>query len=321
MLYNIKRLFYIPAAITCLLMNACIKEVKVEKAPEPGYFERTKFILQGNTGFSKFNYYLERTGLLDTLAAAGPFTVFAPDDNAFKTSPYPIDTLLTLSQRMQYHILKGSISLRKLPLGMNQELPTVDGKKIWISRWKKGADTITTVNGCPVSLPDVATNNGYLNVLSDVMELQTHNDIEDMIKNDQSLTFLSTALNRTGLFEYIKNNKNITILAPDNNSFRTAKIFTNMEQVLAMNIDSLTQLMKHHLMPERKFIYDVRTDIGNGITQFTMLDGTTIKAAVSGNSIAWIPKTAWIYPINYNRISYPANNAILHRVQGVILLW
>ncbi len=304
-----------------MLPGACRKEVKIEKMPEPGYFERAKFILQANAGFSKFCYYLQRTGFLDSLAGEGPFTVLAPDDNALKGAQYPIDTVYTLAQRIRYHILKGKVSLRKLPLGMNQELPAADGKKVWVSRWMKGTDTITAVNGCQVSIADVPTNNGYLNVLSDVMELETHVAIEDMMKNDQSLTFLSTALNRTGLFNYIKTNKNVTILAPDNNAFRVSGIFPSMERVLTMNIDSLTQLMKHHLIPQRKFIFDVRTDIGNGITEFMMLDGTKIRAAASGNAIAWIPKTSWIYPIYNSRVSYPADDAILHRVAGVILLW
>ena len=153
------------------------------------------------------------------------------------------------------------------------------------------------------------------------MELETHVAIEDMLKNDQGLTIFSTALNRTGLFDYIKTNKNITILAPDNNAFRISGLIPSMERVLTMDMDSLTQLMKHHLMPGRKFINDIKTDIGNGITQFTMLDGTTIKAAISGKSVAWLPKTGRINPITNDRISYPADEAVLHRVKGVILLW
>lgn len=308
-------------AAACLFAGSCTKEVKVEKAPEPGYFERTKFLLQGNAGFSTFCYYLRRTGLLDSLGAEGPFTVLAPDDNAFKNLLYPPDTVGTLTQRMRYHILKGKVSLRALPLGMNQELPAADGKKVWVSKWTKGVDTLITVNGCPVSQTDVTTSNGYLNILSDVMELETHTAIEDMLKNDENLTIFSTALNRTGLFDFIRTNKNVTILAPDNNAFRSNGIITSMEQVLTMDLDSLTQLMKHHLMSGRKFMYDIVTDINNGITQFTMLDGTTIRAATLGNSVAWIPKTYWIYPIYNSRVSYPADDAILHRVQGVILLW
>lgn len=330
MLYNLARFLILLALIAGgLFINACTRKTLVEKAPDPGYFERAKFILQLNAGFTKFNDYLQRCGLLDSLAGEGPFTVFAPGDDAFKNILYPLDTITTLKERMRYHILKGAVSLKRLPLGMNQELPAADGKKLWVSRWLNGTDTLSSVNGCPVSTADIKTSNGYVNVLADVIDLQTHSHIEDMIKNDQSLTFFSTALSRTGLFDYIKANKNITILAPDNAAFRSGGI-ASMERVLAMDIDSLTRLMKHHLMPGRKFINDVKTDIGNGNNTCTMLDGTTITASVvrvtrQRESVAWQSNGAFINPRPLvqagTRISYPADDAILHRVSTVVRLW
>ncbi|MBN9381317.1 MAG: fasciclin domain-containing protein [Chitinophagaceae bacterium] len=305
----------------CLLIGACRKEVRVEKKLPDGYFGRTKFILQANAGFSKFCKYLQDASLYDSLAGDGPFTVLAPEDNAFTRMPYPLDPG-TLVQRLKYHVLNGSYSLKKLPLGMNQELPAADERKVWVSKWKEGEDTLITVNGCKVKQADMTTTNGYINILENMMELEDYPDIENMMKNDQSLTFLSTALNRTGLFKYIKENPGTTILAPDNNTFRGYSNINSMERVLSMDLDSLTRLIKHHLIPGKQFMPDLVRVTGRGnYHDFTMLDGTNAKAYSDGRSIYWVTDNGWIYPVSGQRVSYPAENAILHRIGGVLFPW
>ncbi|MEC5145350.1 fasciclin domain-containing protein [Chitinophaga sp. 212800010-3] len=304
----------------CLLAGACKKEVKITKEPVAGYFSRTKYILLANAGFSKFCQYLSDTGLMDSLSTAGPFTVMAPDDNAFSKSPYPIQDA-TLKERIGYHILQGSFSLRQLPLGLNQVLPAAGNRKMWVSKWMEGTDTAIAVNGCRVAQADMPTANGYVNILKDVMELEDHSAIEDVMKNDERFTFMSTALNRTGLFDYIRQNKDVTILAPDNRAFKIYSSINSMERVLSMDIDSLTKLVKHHLLPGKKFATDILVAIGTDRPhKFMMLDGTYVMGYTSGSSFALQSGRNWVTLASRQRYCYPSDDAVLYYITSILEL-
>lgn len=84
-----------------------------------------------------FNDLLESSGVAQSLQAAGPFTVLAPTDAAFKALPDGVlDSLKKpenkekLASIMNYHIIKGMLASSALQNG--QKLPTVSGKEIVI---------------------------------------------------------------------------------------------------------------------------------------------------------------------------------------------
>jgi uncharacterized surface protein with fasciclin (FAS1) repeats len=120
--------------------------------------------------------------LVDTLNSPGPFTVFAPTDDAFNKLPAgTVDTLVkpenkaTLNKILTYHVVAGRISSRQLA-GMIKKgggkatLKTVQGEdltatmsggKIMLTDAKGGMATITTA--------DVFQSNGVINVIDTVL--------------------------------------------------------------------------------------------------------------------------------------------------------
>lgn len=121
-------------------------------------------------------------GLVDTLNSPGPFTVFAPTDEAFAKLPAgTVDTLVkpenkdTLDKVLTYHVVAGKISSKQLA-GMirkgsgKAELKTVQGetlaasmsgKNIVLTDAKGGMSTITTA--------DVFQSNGVIHVIDAVL--------------------------------------------------------------------------------------------------------------------------------------------------------
>src|SRR6202453_3444089 len=84
-------------------------------------------------------------GLVDTLNSPGPFTVFAPTNDAFAKLPAgTVDTLVkpenkaTLTKILTYHVVAGNISAKEIADGIKAgggkyEMTTVEGGKLWAS--------------------------------------------------------------------------------------------------------------------------------------------------------------------------------------------
>ena len=107
--------------------------------------------------------------LVETLSAEGPFTVFAPTNDAFAAIQDTVDTLLMpenksdLQNVLTYHVVAGSYTAADLSDGM--EIETVQGQKLTVSI----VDETVTINGAQVVLADVGTSNGVVHVIDTVL--------------------------------------------------------------------------------------------------------------------------------------------------------
>jgi uncharacterized surface protein with fasciclin (FAS1) repeats len=111
---------------------------------------------------------LTAAGLIDTLKGAGPFTVFAPTDDAFAKLPAgALDDLLTdkdaLTQVLLYHVVPGSVMASDV---VNLDTAaTVEGSSVDITV----ADGKVMVDDAQVIIPDVAASNGVIHVIDTVL--------------------------------------------------------------------------------------------------------------------------------------------------------
>lgn len=108
-------------------------------------------------------------GLVDTLKSDGPFTVFAPTDDAFAALPEgTVDTLLMPENKDQlvsiltYHVVPGKVMSGDLSDGMMAE--TVQGGKVTI-----GTEGGVTVDGANVVTADIEATNGVIHVIDGVI--------------------------------------------------------------------------------------------------------------------------------------------------------
>ncbi|RQO32666.1 fasciclin [Taibaiella sp. KBW10] len=113
---------------------------------------------------------VKAAGLVETLSGAGPFTVFAPTNEAFAKVPKAtLDNLMKpamkadLTKVLTYHVVAGAYKSSDLKDGM--ELTTVQGGKIKLMK-KDGA---WWVNGAKITIPDVISSNGVTYVIDGVL--------------------------------------------------------------------------------------------------------------------------------------------------------
>jgi uncharacterized surface protein with fasciclin (FAS1) repeats len=123
-----------------------------------------------NGSFNTLVAAVKAAGLVDTLTGEGPFTVFAPTDEAFGALPEgTVDTLVQpenkdqLTSILTYHVVAGKVMSGDLSDGMTAT--TVNGGEITI----KIADGKVMINDAEVVIADVDTDNGVIHVINKVI--------------------------------------------------------------------------------------------------------------------------------------------------------
>jgi len=112
---------------------------------------------------------VQAAGLVDALQGEGPFTVFAPTDDAFAMLPQEtIDALLAdptgdLTQILLYHVLSGKVMAGDLSDGL--EADTLQGEPLLFALSDAGA----TVNEANIIVTDIETSNGVIHVIDSVL--------------------------------------------------------------------------------------------------------------------------------------------------------
>ena len=114
---------------------------------------------------------LREADLVNTLKGAGPYTVFAPTDEAFAKLPKTeIESLLKDKEKLKgillFHVLPGSYpssDLSKMRDG--DKVKTVSGKEFTVGR----KDDVMTVNGATVSKTDLPASNGLIRPIDTVI--------------------------------------------------------------------------------------------------------------------------------------------------------
>lgn len=125
---------------------------------------------------------VKAAGLVETLQGSGPFTVFAPTNDAFNKLPAgTVDNLVkpenksTLTKVLTYHVVSGKLDSKELMKWIKKgngtaELTTVQGGKLWVMQkdnklWLK--DEMGNI--AEITISDVYQSNGVIHVINTVV--------------------------------------------------------------------------------------------------------------------------------------------------------
>ncbi len=144
--------YLIAAALSAAALAAQAKDI-VDTAVAAGNFKTLATALQA-------------AGLIDTLKGKGPFTVFAPTDEAFAKVPKAdLDALLKdkakLTAVLTYHVVPGTVMAKDVKAGMAK---TVQGGSLTLATMGG-----VTVNGAKVTAADIVADNGVIHVIDTVL--------------------------------------------------------------------------------------------------------------------------------------------------------
>jgi transforming growth factor-beta-induced protein len=199
---------------------------------------------------------VQAAGLVDTLKSSGPFTVFAPTDDAFAKLPAgTVETLLkpenleTLKQILLYHVAPGrlwssdviKLSTLETAAGIPVRIQVMDGK--------------VYINNAQVIITDIWTSNGIIHVIDSV--LLPPKDIVDTAVADGRFTTLVAAVQAAGLVDTLKSKGPFTVFAPTDDAFAKLPAGTVEELLKPENLMTLKQILLYHVVPGFNFAADV----------------------------------------------------------------
>ncbi|SHL82820.1 Uncaracterized surface protein containing fasciclin (FAS1) repeats [Roseovarius marisflavi] len=134
-------------------------------------------IAAGDERFSTLVAAVTAAGLVETLQGEGPFTVYAPINDAFAALPEgTVETLLRpenkdqLTSVLLYHVDDRNLPAAGIPLGSNYFKPVLASERLCIT---KSSDGVTIADGtgevANVIIADIKADNGVIHVIDKVL--------------------------------------------------------------------------------------------------------------------------------------------------------
>ena len=216
-------------------------------------------IAAGNPDFSTLVAAVSAAGLVDALSGEGPFTVFAPTNEAFAALPEgTLDSLLLPENKQQltdillYHVVPGAVLAADV---VNlTEAETLLGKNVNI-KVDMGSVMINEAN---VVATDIIADNGVIHVIDSVILPPAGlADIVDTAVADGRFTTLAAALGAAELVETLKGEGPFTVFAPTDDAFAALPEGTVETLLLPENKQLLTDILLYHVVAGKVMAADV----------------------------------------------------------------
>ncbi|MFT3890749.1 MAG: fasciclin domain-containing protein [Anaerolineales bacterium] len=254
--------------------------------------------------------------LVDTLKGEGPFTVFAPTDDAFAKLPAgTLDELLKpenkqkLSDILLYHVVSGKVMAADVA-GMTSAT-TVLGKDVTI----KADMGNVYINDAKVILTDIETSNGVIHVIDSVLlppadeaAAMDKKDIVDTAVADGRFTTLVAAVQAAGLVDTLKGEGPFTVFAPTDDAFAKLPAGTLDELLKPENKQKLTDILLYHVVSGKVMAADVV-----GLTSAPTVLGKDIKVTVNDGKV-YLNDTVQVIITDVE-----ASNGVIHVIDAVLL--
>jgi uncharacterized surface protein with fasciclin (FAS1) repeats len=246
-------------------------------------------------------------GLAQTLTSPGPFTLFAPTDEAFRDLPDgTLESLLKPGSREQlksiltYHVVPGRVSAREA-FGLTNA-SAVNGQRLEISR-PNGKLQVDNAN---IVATDVKCTNGVIHVIDRVL-LPEQRRIPALADQAGQFTTLLAAVASAGLTEVIDGEGPFTVFAPTDEAFKQLPEGTVDSLLKPENKQQLADILKYHVISGR-----VYSDHAAQASRAKTLLGRVVDTSVSADGLR----------INDSTILRPdleAANGVIHVIDSVLL--
>ena len=237
------------------------------------------------------------------LEATGPFTVFAPVNDAFDDLPDGIVTSLlatenrtTLQQLLRYHVVPGAFEASQLTDG--QQLVTLTGQSLTV-RVQGGT---VTVDGVPVVTADVEASNGVVHLIDGVLTEALN--IVELAALTPDLSTLVGAVGTAGLATALTG-ENLTVFAPTNAAF------TALGSGVPTDAATLAQVLQLHVVGARA----PSSSLSNAQTVNSLLGPALTVNIAAGNITITGPQNV----ANVVITDIAASNGIIHVIDAVLL--
>ena len=274
-------------------------------------------IAAGDERFKTLVAAVTAAGLVETLQGEGPFTVFAPTDEAFAKLPAgTVQELLKPENKQQlvdiltYHVVAGKVMAADVV--KLSEAETVLGKKVAV---KVEGDSVM-VNESKVILTDIEASNGVIHVIDTVLlppademsgaEMEKK-DIVAIAAGDERFKTLVAAVTAAGLVETLQGEGPFTVFAPTDEAFAKLPAGTIEELLKPENKQKLVDILTYHVVAGKVMAADVVT-----LSEAETVLGQKVTVKVEDGKV-------YINDAQVIITDIEASNGVIHVIDTVLL--
>lgn len=256
--------------------------------------------------FSTLAAALEAADLVDALANGGPFTVFAPTDEAFSKLPTEtVENLLKPENRDQlravllYHVVAGKAKAEDVT-GKNA-WATLNGQRIEVStRYNR-----VMIDKARVSQADIEASNGVIHVIDSVILPELRN-IPEVAESAGSFATLLAAAEAAGLVETLVGPGPFTVFAPTDEAF--AALGDTVQNLLQPeNRNTLRSILLHHVVSGR-----VYADQAKELSEARTVNRSTLKIESRDGKVM-------VGGAEVVKADIEASNGVIHVIGSVLI--
>ncbi|MCB9531899.1 MAG: fasciclin domain-containing protein [Myxococcales bacterium] len=244
-----------------------------------------------------------RAGLADDLSSEGPFTVFAPTDDAFAAllGDTPLDDvpLDALTDILLYHVVSGELYAADVLADEDGMLETLLGDSLTFR--VEGDDVF--VNDAKIVQTDIAASNGVIHVIDAVLTPPELGTIPEVATDAGVFSTLLSALTAAELADDLMGEGPFTVFAPTDDAFAALGEGT----LESLTTEQLTDILLYHVAAGN-FPASAVTD---GL-ELTMLNGDTATLNVVDGVVTIAGATVTMPDV-------AASNGVIHVIDAVIL--
>lgn len=250
---------------------------------------------------------LQAADLVEALQGPGPFTVFAPTDEAFAKLPAgTVDSLLKpenkgeLAAILTYHVTAGNVPAAQVVKLKGAK--TLNGQRVDIAVSEGGV----TVDRARVTTTDIECSNGIIHVIDSVIIPSGDNLVATADKAGTFKTLIAAA-KAAGLAGALTGEAELTVFAPTDEAFSKLPEGTVESLLKPENKSKLADILKYHVLEGR-----VYADQALNAKVAKTLQGATVTITVQNGQ-------ARVNDANLVATDLDASNGVIHVIDRVIL--
>jgi uncharacterized surface protein with fasciclin (FAS1) repeats len=305
--------------LSSLLGLTVVSFSSCDKDDDPVVTNTITDVVVANSSYSVLKEAVVKAGLDATLRGPGPFTVFAPDNNAFSAAGITSATVTSLSSAqlsdlLLYHTIGSKILAANVPAGPNAKVVTAGGDSIFVTN--KGAGGVF-INGIAVAQADIAADNGVIHRLTKALNKPSGNivataqasGLDSLVK--AVLRVNNTAGGNPNIVSLLSNNT-LTVFAPTNAAFTQLLGALGVSDINQIPIGTLSSVLAYHVVNGRAFSSDLVAGslpmFAGGNTTISLSSGATIRGTGNGSNASNITAT-----------NIMCRNGVVHLIDRVLL--
>lgn len=254
-------------------------------------------VAESDDSFSDLVSALTDAGLLSTLEGEGPFTVFAPTNDAFANLSADLSDD-ELSEVLSYHVVESNIASGDLE--SEQSVETLAGGELFVT-----ADENVVINDtATVTNADIEASNGVIHAIDVVLLPDSYQNVVGIVSKRYELQSLEDAVVEADLVATLEDDGPYTVFAPTDEAFEDVDLS-------GLSQEELQNILTYHVLPEEV----MSGDIESGTVE--TVNGETIDIEVDGEGNVTLTDQAGNTSA-VTTVDLQGTNGVVHIIDGVL---